>query len=304
MRKLGANIVEEGGYVCAINYAGSYDLHLSDENIKVIDVSKEGISIPILIPLKKIDGKRETKANVTEAALEIFNSVSPISSNQKMELRNAIALSVENNQVGANELALIKHFLEVSGSEDARKVLDRYWYLFEEIQIRAEKTAIFEPQKITVFDLSGISRKAQLLVTELLLAIFWRYFQLYGQYLENPVFLMCDEFKNLRIKKGSTIEQILSEGRKFHLSLILATQTLQIFEVADRSIITQAGTRLVFEPDAWDKREIVRMVPDKEKRRVSNILDKLTTGNCLAMGEFESGGYKFTKNLRMTFREN
>lgn len=62
---------------------------------------------------------------------------------------------------------------------------------------------------------------------EILLSYLWRSIQICSNR-ENVTFSM-NEYQNLMIGEGSVLRNILREGRKFKINLLLATQTLSVF---------------------------------------------------------------------------
>lgn len=300
--KVASGITQEGGAVGILNYSGAFDQYFDVPNVKVIDIASEGIPFNFLTPLKRKTGVYETPADVVDAAVELFQSVSRMPIRQKAEFRKAVSSAVQHITIGGDALLLIRQALESSEQESAEKVLDRYAVLFSRIKTVRYKEPLFTPGKMTIFDFSGFPRSGQFMAAEFLLAILWRYFQVYGQRLEFPLFLICDEFHNLRHDINSTIADILREGRKFNMALLLATQTLKTFDPAERAILSQASTRLCFRPDPWDIKDILRGVEVEEKNRLNEELNLLKTGECLGVGDFECQGYAFSKKIKMTFR--
>lgn len=78
-----------------------------------------------------------------------------------------------------------------------------------------------------ILDLSEVDALTQVSLAELTLSSIWRNAQ-YGSlklFTENLI-IVLDEFQNLSLKKDSVLRNMLREGRKFSISLVLATQTL------------------------------------------------------------------------------
>lgn len=301
--KISKHLVQEGQGVILFNIAGAYDFIRNDRLVKCIDILRDGFPFPFLQPLIRPDQGKESTEDVVEAGLEMFQSVARMSVSQKNTLRRALEKAVKNISPEENEFLMIKRILQEKKTNANLEVLDKFYSLFARVHSGPVRT-VFEPGKITMFDLSKFPRSVQFAVAEMLLAYIWRCFQVYGQSSEKSLYLVLDEFHNFHYREGSTIAQLLREGRKFRLSLILATQTLQSFDKADKAILSQTGTRLCFQPDSGDFKEIVRTAEPEDKERIWGILCSLKSGECLAMGDFECHGYDFSKNVQMTFRED
>ena len=103
------------------------------------------------------------------------------------------------------------------------------------------------------------------------------------------------------MRKHSTLFQILREGRKFQLSVLLATQTLNTFERWQCAVIIQAGTRLYFRPDLKNIEKILG--EDSVNEDFWCKIKKFQRGDCVAVGQFRIGNLDIQKSLLMTFRE-
>ena len=136
----------------------------------------------------------------------------------------------------------------------------------------------------------------------MVIAILWRQHRINGKQAEEPVWLVCDEFQSLNLKEGSVLTQILREGRKFKLSLLMATQTLSSFDVGCRAILQQAGTKLYFRPSESDVRKVSKDIPGIQQEKVQQLLHGLTVGECVAIGEFLIGTLSVEMVLKLSFR--
>jgi len=100
--------------------------------------------------------------------------------------------------------------------------------------------------------------------------------------------VVLDEVQNLDHRKDSPLEKFLREGRKFGISLILATQTLSNFEQQERDRLFQAAHKLFFAPaDTEIKRfaDILRdNFPTSSKDEWIQRLSRLQKGECLSIG--------------------
>ena len=81
-----------------------------------------------------------------------------------------------------------------------------------------------------------------------------------------PIPVVLDEIQNLDHRSDSPIDKMLREGRKFGLSLLLATQTTSQFNQEQRDRLFQAGHKLFFKPAST------------EIDRFAQLLSQVTTG--------------------------
>ena len=155
--------------------------------------------------------------------------------------------------------------------------------------------------KVTILDFSGYTQWSQILIAQLVLSILWRQYRVNGQQEQEGTWVVVDEFQNFPLKEDSVLTQILREGRKFKLSLILATQTLAGFDVNQRAVLQQPATKLYFKPAESDLRRIANGFPDMDSKEASIILQNLRIGECLASGEFQIGCQNQARTLKIRF---
>ena len=118
---------------------------------------------------------------------------------------------------------------------------------------------------VHVLQLKGLALDIQKMVTEFVLWDLWDYAQNTGSK-NHPIPIILDEIQNLDHSSDSPIDKMLREGRKFGLSLILATQTTSQFNQEQRDRLFQAGHKLFFKPATT------------EIDRFAQLLSQSTTG--------------------------
>ncbi|RKT46609.1 type IV secretion system DNA-binding domain-containing protein [Thiocapsa rosea] len=153
---------------------------------------------------------------------------------------------------------------------------------------------------VHVLQLKGLARDIQRLVTEFTLWDLYDYATSTGsQY--RPIPVVLDEIQNLDHRSDSPIDKMLREGRKFGLSLILATQTTSQFNQEQRDRLFQAGHKLFFKPaDTEIDRfaTLLNQATGESKAEWSQRLAKLNKGQCWSLGGvLTSGGTLQTKPI-------
>jgi DNA phosphorothioation-dependent restriction protein DptH len=110
---------------------------------------------------------------------------------------------------------------------------------------------------------------------------------------------VLDEIQNLDHRSDSPIDKMLREGRKFGLSLILATQTTSQFDQEQRDRLFQAGHKLFFKPadTEIDRFAALLSLSTNESKAIwAERLAKLQKGQCWSLGPvLTSGGSLQTK---------
>lgn len=139
---------------------------------------------------------------------------------------------------------------------------------------------------VHVLQLKGLSREIQKLVTEFALWDLWDYACNTGNK-NRPIPVVLDEIQNLDHRSDSPIDKMLREGRKFGLSLMLATQTTSQFDQEQRDRLFQAGHKLFFKPANTEIKsfaDLLSVATGISKSDWGERLAKLQKGQCWSLG--------------------
>jgi len=102
-----------------------------------------------------------------------------------------------------------------------------------------------------------------------------------------PKVVVLDEAQNLDLTEHSPVSKYLTEGRKFGISLILATQTMKNLQGDKLSRLFQAGHKLFFRPADTEMQEhaklLVQNIGDSQQEWTSR-LSSLSKGECYSVG--------------------
>lgn len=148
--------------------------------------------------------------------------------------------------------------------------------------------------RVHVLQLKGLAREIQRLVTEFILWDLYDYACNAGSK-DRPIPLVLDEIQNLDHRSDSPIDKMLREGRKFGLSLILATQTTSQFSQEARDRLFQAGHKLFFKPADTEIERFAQLLSQStglSKGEWGERLARLEKGQCWSFGPVltSSGG--------------
>jgi DNA phosphorothioation-dependent restriction protein DptH len=102
-----------------------------------------------------------------------------------------------------------------------------------------------------------------------------------------PVPLVLDEFQNLDRSSGSPIDKMIREGRKFGLSMLLATQTIKRFNQDECAVLFQAGHKLFFKPADTEIDQFAQLLSQRgnlSKQDWGQRLANLKKGECWSLG--------------------
>ncbi|CAA0097914.1 Uncharacterised protein [BD1-7 clade bacterium] len=104
-----------------------------------------------------------------------------------------------------------------------------------------------------------------------------------------PLPVVLDEVQNLDHRLDSPLAKMLTEGRKYGLSLILATQTLSNLAKEEQDRLFQAAHKLFFAPAETEIKKYAEIlevtVQGSKKLHWNEQLSKLKKGQCLSVGQ-------------------
>lgn len=290
------NLAKNEAAVLVLNFSGTHDL-MPRCAVRWIDVKREGYPLSLFHRIPLPHGGIEDSQDMEDAVLDIFKQVVSLPVRQITELRKAIHAVAEQPEMWHDGIAEVGRLLEQSEEEPAKRVFEKYRPFFSRIRFSAQQAHMISPGVITVFDFGRFAPDVQVFLTEMTLAIIWRHFRIWGQYAQIPLFIAMDEFQNLKIRPHTVFAQMMREGRKFHLALLLATQTMETFAREERAVISQAATRLYFRPTYKDVKNM------GGECALHHKIKNLQRGDCLAVGNFLIGTLLVQKTVKMTFRE-
>ena len=102
-----------------------------------------------------------------------------------------------------------------------------------------------------------------------------------------PKVVVLDEVQNLDLSEGAPVAKYLTEGRKFGLSLVLATQTMENLKGEKLSRLFQAGHKLFFRPAENEFQEHAKLMQGSVGGTVQEWIEKLSSlkkTECYSLG--------------------
>lgn len=205
--------------------------------------------------------------------------------------------------------------LEESGSRgegvaDKIRTLVRLEAFDTEAESNIYEEEIRNQYAVQVIQLTQIPSKMQRMITEFILWDLWAYVQKHG-HKDKPITIVLDEMQNLDHRADSPIDKLLREGRKFGISLILATQTISNFTQEQKDRLFQASTKLFFKPATTEVDSFASLLtkvhPNLSKNEWVEQLNGLSKGQCFFIGNVEDvkGNFKeVVAKLDVTALEN
>lgn len=173
-------------------------------------------------------------------------------------------------------------------NKHADSVLDCLWDILEGDYFRTDSTSIIEEGKLNVLSLRGISSSMQKVLVDIILSVIWRERREAGVENAKPLTVTLDEFQTMNLFSGSVLGEILTESRKYGLTLILATQTLEIYSKKQLALLNQSAVKIFFHPVPSEIASIAKLIDMNRVRYWEDVLNKLKVGQAVVVGELES----------------
>ena len=201
-------------------------------------------------------------------------------------LTDAIKSRVDCRETSLRIFPSILEELENSGLASARTLANRLRPLLRNNVFEFQKTGSTSlplSPNIHVFDLSGYPAGIRIILAELLLYDWFRS----ARALQTPIIIMVDEVQNLKLGRGTVLNQIITEGRRFSIGSILISQSLKAFSSDEQLALRQTGTKLFFKPPLTELRACSEMLaPPQHRAETAELLKTLKAGQCLLLSEY------------------
>lgn len=263
-------------------------------------VRQEPLPINPFLPQESDNGGIVIKENSNAIAKRIaglFDSVYNIGDQQYSVLHRAIMDGVETMKSGMN----LDHMLEIIESMTGEKqykasaqslynklrpfVLEQP-FSSGEIGFDWDHLFLDQDPLCNIFQLAGMDMYSGRLITEFILWDLYGHLQSKGKKTD-PKVIVLDEVQNLDHKEGSPLSKYLREGRKFGLSLILATQTMSNMKKDERDRMFNAAHKLFFRPADTELKAFAEIAALATRQKVDDWMRKLSSlskGECYSIG--------------------
>ena len=270
------------------------------KHVNYIDASKDGIGIEIFAPIKNCRSELESYVTLINSNVQALSARQNMGLRQQVILREVVEEAIQLKRKCPNytdELILRTVFNKHKEDTKWQEIYQRLWTVLN-CGVLKRGTKQIKPQAINIIDLSTLDMLSSEILSEVILAYLWRNVYNAGFPLSfGKVTIVLDEFQHVSIKKSSMLRTMLREGRRFGLSLILATQTMGIFTPEEVSMLNQTATHLYFRPADSDLTKCARMIEPSKATSWRKRLANLERGNCVAVGSLMVNGREISHPL-------
>lgn len=241
------------------------------KNEITINLSKDGINDKLTNSLSKVLTKQGyfQKKLLYEAVFKMLKKRNFFSIPNLIEMLKQLYYEKEDEEEKNVSLILSK--------------LDIYSEI-KNIYIRPciEKKYISEP-KVYIFQISDYGEIQRKFCVEFLAELIWQNIRS-GRKMCNIIIL--DEFQNMDLKPGSALSAMLREGRKYELSVWLATQFLGNYDKESVDTLFQVGHKIFFRPTENDERNIADFIDQNKSSIWRKLLRELEVGEAILKGKY------------------
>lgn len=264
-----------------------------------IDSYHDGICCELFSPVLFPDGECEKRIDTVGAIVDMLSRTKRLGSKQHSTLRLAVQHVMERGSYQIKGFEAVDAALEMIGTEVAETVREKLYPLTAHNVFRPGKLFI-EAGMINIIRLSKYDLETQETIAEVILSYLWRLATTL-EFSKKGLFIFVDECQNLPSGKGCALGQILAEGRKFNVNVILATQQM---ELNSNSVVQQrlmqSGLILFFQPNTAQISMVAKVIEPANADAWSLTLKSLGKGEFVAIGSLLVDGVPMEKPLKIS----
>ncbi len=264
-----------------------------------IEALKDGINLSFLTPMRGAQGEEESFVSLVNSAVNALTAGQNMGLQQVGVLRNAVMDAVKNRQHFQTDVEAISYFLLRADDVRANAVYQRLWTVLDSGVLRPSDKSILYG-RINIMDFSMLDTLTKSTLVEIVLSAIWRNATVRrAETMGMEMILALDEFQLLSWKKSAVMRDILREGRRFGIKVVMATQTLEIFPKDVVSMLNQMANRLVFRPPTSEISRLGKMIDSKRCEMWSEQLSGLRIGESIGLGDFVVGGQEVRHPIKL-----
>lgn len=255
--------------------------HLSSQ----IDAYNTPIPTTLFEPLHYADGTMESPADLSYTLSNIIARHLRLSRSSTTALSESLEYAISDRDNNPDIFPAVLKALEEFGTKASRSASAHLAPLLRHNVFRNQP--IKRHSGIEIINLSKFPPLFQKVIADLLLFDEFRTASQGGQ---PPRYIHIDEMQNLSIDKDCYLGKILTEGRKYALNVILASQSIREFNASERTMLCQANHKLLFHPALLEVKYYAELLASPQHRaEISDLLRNLDVGQCVFQGPIYIG---------------
>lgn len=255
--------------------------HLSSQ----IDAYNTPIPTTLFEPLHYADGTTESSADLSYTLSNIITKYIKLSRTETAAFSDSLEYVISNLDDNPDIFPAILKTLDEFDTKASRSASAHLAPLLRHNVFRNQP--IKRHSGIEIINLSKFPPLFQKVIADLLLFDEFRTASQRGQ---PPRYIYIDEMQNLSIDKDCYLGKILTEGRKYSLNVILASQSIREFNASERTMLCQANHKLLFHPALLEVKYYAELLASPQHRaEISDLLRNLEVGQCVFQGPIYIG---------------
>lgn len=255
--------------------------HLSSQ----IDAYNTPIPTTLFEPLHYADGTMESPADLSYTLSNIITKYIKLSRTETAAFSDSLEYVISNLDDNPDIFPAILKTLDEFDTKASRSASAHLAPLLRHNVFRNQP--IKRHSGIEIINLSKFPPLFQKVIADLLLFDEFRTASQGGQ---PPRYIYIDEMQNLSIDKDCYLGKILTEGRKYSLNVILASQSIREFNASERTMLCQANHKLFFHPALLEVKYYAELLSSPQHRaEISDLLRNLDVGQCVFQGPIYIG---------------
>ena len=243
------------------------------------------IPTTLLEPLHYADGTMESPADLSYTISNIITKYIKLSRTETAAFSDSLEYVISNLDDNPDIFPAILKTLDEFDTKASRSASAHLAPLLRHNVFRNQP--IKHHSGIEIINLSKFPPLFQKVIADLLLFDEFRTASQGGQ---PPRYIHIDEMQNLSIDKDCYLGKILTEGRKYALNVILASQSIREFNASERTMLCQANHKLFFHPALLEVKYYAELLSSPQHRaEISDLLRNLDVGQCVFQGPIYIG---------------
>lgn len=243
------------------------------------------IPTTLLEPLHYADGTMESPADLSYTISNIITKYIKLSRTETAAFSDSLEYVISNLDDNPDIFPAILKTLDEFDTKASRSASAHLAPLLRHNVFRNQP--IKRHSGIEIINLSKFPPLFQKVIADLLLFDEFRTASQGGQ---PPRYIHIDEMQNLSIDKDCYLGKILTEGRKYALNVILASQSIREFNASERTMLCQANHKLFFHPALLEVKYYAELLSSPQHRaEISDLLRNLDVGQCVFQGPIYIG---------------
>lgn len=275
--------------ILILDYSGSYTIEelkksgLSTEYLQVIDLTSQKVKFPIM------DGSEADADRIVSLGDNVLGINGPLQKKILFDVAAEVCKGT-NASFGEIQAVLEKQRENAIDNEDheyadrVEKVMDRWQLLAEQEKINVWNTDGMVPDshKIVILQMSKLPANQRKIYMNTVLWILW---QLLVQRESGFDVAVIDETQHINFN-AEIPSQIMREGRKLEIGLLLSTQFISGLDKESVATILQVANAFYFQPDASNMKWTASQIDPEKSYEWLPILRNLNVGEAILCGRY------------------